>query len=60
MTGELEEDVIAKLLKLAREGVPADRIAQTMLLPLNWVEGVIDGDRYAKRANQDSENIKNS
>ena len=60
MTGELEKDVKEKVIKLAREGVPSDRISQTMLLPLTWVRELIEADRFAERAERDSENIKNS
>ena len=59
MTGELEKDIIEKIIKLAKEGVPAGRIAQTMLLPLTWVTEVIDGERYAQRAERDAEDAKN-
>lgn len=60
MTGETDEDIIEKVIKLAREGIPPDRIAQTMLLPLTWVHGIIEGNRYSERADHDSENIKNN
>ena len=60
MTNEKDEDVKEKIVKLAREGVPAERISQTMYLPLYYVKEIIDGDRFSERADEDSENIKNS
>ena len=59
MTGEREEDIKAKVIKLAREGVPPDRIAQTILLPLTWVKELIEADRFAERAERDAEYTKN-
>jgi len=59
MTGETKKDQIDKIIKLYLEGVPADRISRTMMLPLNWVIEAIEDYKYAERADKDAEDAKN-